>query len=637
MNHPRRTLSILGLLLAAALLLLWQGLFSDSGGEKESLELEQEAASAEQPTAEPPAFVPPTERQEESSLAGLEAESESTPETSPEQVEESSPSVSWIRILSQEDKLPLQGALVLSNDGRRWGVPSEGDSAARAVSDAAGYVEVERLTANKERLRIQAAGFSPALVQFDQPHASQAAALVIELSRSASLTVTVIQNGGLPTPGLRVDVTVPSYAITRPAGKSIFASTPRWSAEVGPDGRAQFEDLPTEVQLTATLVDGSETLYREGSPITLDPGEARELEWQLGGGAVLTGRITDQNGQPLAKTRLWLVAEATNAREGRERIYFASSDERRLIESCRSDEDGRFRLEGVQAGDWWFGVAYRDPDSRKPRPTDPSPLALAFSVAEGQHSAELDFSVHRGVFVSGRLRMPDGEVPRHFYLSAYGDLGSPPTREEGDSFVAGPMEPVEHRLSVRVKGNYARTEAISVLPPKDDLVLDILRGSSMAGNFIDARNGERCKAKIFLSEPGTGGMRMGLEDKSDFEFEGLTEGLYDLSARNDDGLVGVLRGVRLGPEADLGNLEIRLQEGAKLRVTYKGPQPFIQLRVLHEGAVIFGDGLAEGTSNLIAVPVGPIEVHAMNGKELLQERGVHTSFGVESQVDFVLE
>src|SRR4030095_10724551 len=80
-----------------------------------------------------------------------------------------------------------------------------------------------------------------------------------------------------------------------------FASLPeeQWKTETGPDGRCSVTSLPPTIPLQIEIRQRGRVLRREADPLTLEPGEVRELEWRIGSGCTLSGLVFDQAGKPV--------------------------------------------------------------------------------------------------------------------------------------------------------------------------------------------------------------------------------------------------------------------------------------------------------------------------------------------------
>jgi len=213
---------------------------------------------------------------------------------------------------------------VLADDGTSVRAQAERleRSPVAARSDEAGQVRVEDLDPGRRYLlRIAADGFLPRRLTGIQAPAAEI--LLIELHPAARLTGRVVDEDGEPVAAAEITVRDPEPA---PGTVGLGGSVRRpVQVETGEDGRFAVGSLtpgPLEIAVEATGFVRSEQLEK-----MVSSGRNPEVLVTLRRGAVVTGRVTDQDGEAVAGVRL---------RAGRVR--------------GTSDAEGRFRLAGVEPG-----------------------------------------------------------------------------------------------------------------------------------------------------------------------------------------------------------------------------------------------------------------------------------------------
>jgi protocatechuate 3,4-dioxygenase beta subunit len=145
------------------------------------------------------------------------------------------------------------------------------------------------------------------------------------------------------SPQLRSDIT----AVTDDRGRFTFAALPA----------GRYTIRTTKAGWVATMY-GAKRPLRAGVPIALADGETVEIVARLPRGAVITGTVLDENGQPSVNTAV------------RAMRFTMHDGERRLLTfgaSGTTDDRGMYRIYGLPAGEYIVGTAARS--------TSPAPAA----------------------------------------------------------------------------------------------------------------------------------------------------------------------------------------------------------------------------------------------------------------------
>lgn len=331
---------------------------------------------------------------------------------------------------------------------------------------------------------------------------------------------------------------------------------------------------------------------REGfAPATarLEPppaGGRMEARLQFEAGARLSGRVVSLDGTPIAGARLGLV-DAGARRSPMSGFTRWGAPPR--PEAAVADEEGRFGFGDLGAGPFDLEVAASGfapttvPGIRLDR--EPGPLDLGEIVLDpgvelagrvldgrGRPAAGAEVQAHpagRRRFVPpwSRAVEPDSDVPR-VVADELGDFVIPDRR-------AGERLTLEATLTGSGRGHLAEV----LLPTAEPVTVRLQPIGRVSGRVLDERGGGVAEATVFAvhsieetTASGGGSARMSLppttaDADGGFELDELPAGKLDLTARASDGAVGELLGVELAPGAELGELEIRLEAGARGVVT----------------------------------------------------------------------
>ena len=237
----------------------------------------------------------------------------------------------------------------------------------------------------------------------------------------------------------RVTITAPTLQIPR-------------TAITKDDGTFEFGGLPAgRYMLTAqkeayvTMIHGAPRPARPGRPVSLKPGERRSLTVALPRGAVITGTITDADGQPAQGVQVTASSRRIATPMGQPRYAAA-------VNPVPTDDRGVYRIYGLPAGEY---VVAGQPQPRaaagmpvgevRPmsagvpgaRGVTPSPVfypgvtdvarASHVTIAAGEERTGIDMQLQYVALatVSGTAQITPGMTPPIITLARLGEPGGP--------------------------------------------------------------------------------------------------------------------------------------------------------------------------------------------------------------------
>ncbi len=182
--------------------------------------------------------------------------------------------------------------------------------------------------------------------------------------------------------------------------------TPTAKAVTDADGRFQLTNLAPGNYLVfpstpGFIVKNEGAPYEQGKPVMLDEAETLEgIDFALQRGAVITGRVTDFNRQPLIETRVDLTRLDDQGRPANN--YFPD------YQMLQTDDRGVYRIYGLSAGRYRVSVGFA-PNSNflrigfgggyYQRTFHPDTLdeakASIIELSEGEEAANIDISLGR--------------------------------------------------------------------------------------------------------------------------------------------------------------------------------------------------------------------------------------------------
>ena len=558
-----------------------------------------------------------------------------------------------ILVVDGETEQPIVGAEVEVLDGESEEPLEALPVIARATTDGRGRAPLRLPAWKSMEARIEAVGyFWDGCSVFEESQSTEIDALV-QLHRPAALTAVVLDASGEPAVGIDVGL--------RPSGTRFF--TPMrvdWTATTDASGMCEFRELPARVQLQVELRHAERVLWRPKAPQTgvvwLEPGEHLRIDWRLEPGCVLSCRVHDQDGNPLARFPLALlevpdpslVAEEHRAGVLRNCRPYDSSERMRLARAT-TDDVGRFSFPEVRPG-----IVGLVPDTQGPReieerrtstPSDEFPeVVRMFSIAPDEPAKHVEVVFDRGLYLSGKVLDPEGSPLPGVNLHAsavpagYSPLVSRSSSDGEGRFVLGPL--AAGRYSVRASPGdayFVSLEPVEAAAGEDGVILQLSWGGTLRGRVVDEAGGEPLNAGLFLAGPLE---RRSNADGDGFRIENLPPGTYDLTALAHDGRVGVLRGIVLGPGRSIEELVVPVAHGARILTRTEAPRGSLdRIRIEWEGILVWSWWGGEPRMNVF-VPPGAIRVSwwaLENGVErLVHEERRSVAAGEEASFEYVV-
>ncbi len=464
---------------------------------------------------------------------------------------------------------------------------------------------------------ITAPGFGSALLGLTGVLQGPGEPFVVVLASEAVLTVHLDGAELHPCDAREVRVWTNSSRIVQPAGADIFDEDPVWSGKLG----EPFTGLPGDVPLRVDVWCGEELVWRHDGELTMAAGETRELNGALHGAHGVFGRVATATGEPVANRELWLVPYGVRAHPDglTPDPDPAAEDPGRLFDIdmrndvtlvTRTDEDGRYALEGLLPGRYWLGPAAQGDD------VAPFAKALRFEGPAGAH--EVDLVVTVGLAIEGRVRSRfDVDLSRTMvYALRLDESGRVRARTEADgAFRLGPLVEGRYRIFATSPGALDRGFGSLAEAGDTEVLVALESGPAIHGTVFDGETGRATDAHVGLTLPNrTGSLGIGLSGGAGrFRFSGLDPGRYDLKASTPDGRVAFLPGVELAGEGDSSELALVLVPGARLRVRYTGGAERLRLRVGRGDSILSDSKLYRDEENVVTVPEGDVEVELYSG------------------------
>jgi hypothetical protein len=329
--------------------------------------------------------------------------------------------------------------------------------------------------------------------------------------------------------------------------------------------------------------------FESVEPIELAEGQRFSANFTLSRGSVITGRVSDEFGDPITGARVQVLR--SQVQQGRRRLTPIAS-------GAQTDDTGSFRVFGLAPGEYYIAAALQ----AAPADTSDNPVSYAptyypgtANVADAQRipltvgteQSGINFVLQpvRAVRVSGTVVDSNG-APAQAVLnltpSAFGDegglrMGNPARVQQDGTFTILNVVPGDYVLTAigRSSGNATpEVAAMSITVGNDDLAgLSVAtgKGGSIRGTVVADNNGKVQTANIQVTvqplrqTPGGFQPRTQVSSTGTFELNGLIGAQLLRVERLPEGWT--VKAIRAnGRDITDTALEFRGSEGANVQV-----------------------------------------------------------------------
>ncbi|HEX5720596.1 MAG TPA: carboxypeptidase-like regulatory domain-containing protein [Thermoanaerobaculia bacterium] len=477
-----------------------------------------------------------------------------------------------------------------------------------ALSGDDGSFRIEDVPPGTFELMALAAGRQPAnMTSLEVRSGQDLRGVEVVLRPGAVLEGRVLAPGGRPIPGARVSLVETGSIGTMRAG---------WARTDG-DGRYRLDAVPPGTRLFRADSEGFRERVRE---LEVRAGE-NGLDFELEGGAEVTGRVVDDDGVPVP-------AAAVVLHEGGGSWN---------LPNAVSRPDGSFTLTGVADG------TYRIAAEKE-----------GFALTQGQeltvagNVSGVEIRLSTGGAIVGQLTGLD-----------FAELSQAQVWLD-DEFLQGRVfpdssyrienvEPGEHRVLASLRGERQTDGRVTLEPGEREarLDLELADGYLLTGRVL--RNGQVVRGEnVALGGPGVAGRWAKTDHEGRFRFEGLEAGTYDLTVIDSRGQSHHKETVELSRDAEV-ELELVAVTLAGRVLDSSDKQPLSGVRVTllppRGGEVASGSFLqldaatdSRGVFRLPGVPGGSWRVQAVLEGYTPGEQSIEVDAGsAEEELEIALQ
>lgn len=452
------------------------------------------------------------------------------------------------------EKRPVAGATVRLFDVAEVGSKLPWDREeplATGTSDGDGRFTLSHVAAGRYDLGLTARGFAPLRVPgltIDAADPNRELGTVT-LAPGALLEGRVVDASGKAIDGaeLYFEPADSSRAFGRSFGDTDEPPTTTSAA----DGWFRLDDLEPGRPMTITVEHegfGTTILNRVAVP------RAEPLVVVLSPSGGIAGRVATAEGKPIPGA---IVGLSVQRAIGESRVTTSVGSP---FEPIRTGDDGRFRAEGVEAGDVSVGAGAEGYANALTR----------LELAPGQVIEDFEIVLLPGARLSGRVLGPDGE-PREgvLVMVRQGRSGNAASRSDGEGGFTMDGVPLGRcRVSAwdRELGQVA--SEVEIVAGENRAELRFASRGEVSGRVLSLAGAPLAGASVELRR--VGGVSLGYQRQAtgpdgDFRFTALSGGLYELSASADGyAAAGLPEPLRVA-DAPVSGIDLRLGDGGAVR------------------------------------------------------------------------
>jgi len=318
------------------------------------------------------------------------------------------------------------------------------------------------------------------------------------------------------------------------------------------DGRFELRDLPAgrwTISATkggfVTQQFGQRHPFESVEPIDLADGQRFTANFTLSRGSAITGRVSDEFGDPITGARVQVLR--SQAQQGRRRLVPTAN-------GAQTDDTGAFRVFGLAPGEYYVAASLQAaPADSSTNPVSYAPTyfpgtgniadAQRITLTLGTEQSGINFVLQpvRAVRVSGTVVDSNG-APTQALLNltpaVFGDdgglqLGNPARVLPDGSFTILNVVPGEYVLTVNGRPNGNATPEVASMPVtvgNDDLAgvsIATSKGGTIRGTIVADNNAKVATTNIQVSvqalrpAPGNFQPRTQVSSAGTFELNGL--------------------------------------------------------------------------------------------------------------------
>ena len=431
----------------------------------------------------------------------------------------------------------------------------EGDpSQVTVTTDGDGRFTFADLAGGHYDLEVAAEGFAPTRVRgVEIPDRGDQAELgTVILEPGVALSGRVVDPDGQPLEGAQITVSqdrFPGFVFRPPPGEDEGIRS-------DVDGHFVVEDLRPE-SLVNLSINLQGYLGRSMTGVGVPPEEP--LTVVLEPAATLTGKVVDEQGDPVSQALVLLVKDGAGFRAERHHGVV--------------EEEGHFEIQGLKTGNYQLMV----------RSQGYLPVEDRFvEVVVGKTIPSLTITLRRGATVEGRVVSAQGEPVPGAHVGILQQFEGDPMRNmfsmvetDGDGHYrleGVPLGPLDLEANHR---SHARTvRSLEVQPGSNRLDFTLEGGLEVSGRVLSTTGEPIAGAAIRLRTTGGPGGRMFAQDATSgadgaFRIESVPRGTYQVAASRDGWASSRSETEVVVTEEPVLGLEIFLDRGATItgRVT----------------------------------------------------------------------
>jgi protocatechuate 3,4-dioxygenase beta subunit len=466
----------------------------------------------------------------------------------------------------------IKGQVMAADDGRQIEGATVTVRKKKACTDATGRFVIRGLEAESHELQVAAEGYQADQRPINLAGSRSEAVAEILLNRGATIRGRIQNEKSEPVAGAEL---------------KLFETWDDWSYEdwmtrhlnvkSGEDGTFKLTGIPAREWLTLSLrvrCKGYPETFEKGIKIVRNDDEIY-LPIALRQGAVISGRVMDQENRPVSGARLELRVQNTGG-------WWVGGEDPNLTVSG-SGSDGEFKFEGLGFGNYVLSAHVRGFSSAFKNDLD---------LTGGGSRTDVILSVESGSPLKGIVVDPDEKPIAGANVNVWTQKGNGQAVSDAEGkFVVEAVPKGPYDVYATAVG-FGATRLMKQLPAGDvGLRIVMKREAVLRGTVVDAQTKKpvtKFRAFLFAEDTRQGGWRQprwgGIEGDPEGKFQiQAPQGSYRLEVMSTGYVKGKKEGIVLQAGTDPDPVKLELKAGGAIEGIIRGengqPEPWVQIYV----------------------------------------------------------